>query len=332
MPLYSFVVPIYNDGYLAEALCDELSRVMSAYLEREDIDEAVELVFVNDGSANNSQELLANLGRSRKFVRVVEFSRNFGHHIAVSCVYHIATGKYVGLINVDMQDPPDQIPLLLDYLRASDCDIVIGLRPIRRDGLLTRVASHAFFATMNFLTSSRRPANLAVLRIMTRRFVDAYNHFSERSPFVPGLEEWLGFKQGYVEIMHRPRIRGKSSYTLLKKARLAVEAVVSFSDLPLKLTAGFGLVCSLVGFVLCAFLIVIRLVSSNFLPGYPSTIAVVVFLGGVQILSIGLLSLYVGRILREVQKRPRFIIKSATNLPVGVPEESLLASRSSADE
>jgi glycosyltransferase involved in cell wall biosynthesis len=314
MAHYSFVVPIYNDGYLAEAFCEVFSQVMKSYLGCEDIDGAVELIFVNDGSTDDSQERLTALSRSRRFVRVVEFSRNFGHHIAVSCGYGFTSGDFVGLINVDMQDPPDQIPLLLDYLRNSDCDLVIGSRPARKDGFITKVGSRAFYATMNFLTNSRRPTNLAVLRLMTRRFVDVYNRLSEHRPYVNGIEEWLGFKQGYVPIAHRPRATGKSSYTLFRKFRLAFDAILSFSDLPLKLTAGFGLVCSTVGFALCSYLVVARMLSSAFQPGFTATISVVVFLGGVQILSIGLLSLYIGRILQEVQHRPRFVIKSTTNL------------------
>jgi glycosyltransferase involved in cell wall biosynthesis len=315
MVQYSFVVPIYNDGYLAETFCEVFSQVMRSYLGNEDIDGAVELIFVNDGSTDDSQQRLQELSRSRSFVRVVEFSRNFGHHIAVSCGYEYTTGDFVGLINVDMQDPPDQIPLLLDYLRNSECDIVIGRRPDRKDGLVAGLGSRMFFATMNFLTNSHRPTNLSVLRVMTRRFVEVYNRFSERRPYVNGLEEWLGFKEGYVAITHRQRATGKSSYTFFKKIRLAFDAILSFSDLPLKLTAGFGLVCTAVGFALCSYLVIARMLSSGFQPGFTATISVVVFLGGVQILSIGLLSLYVGRILQDVQKRPRFVIKSTTNLP-----------------
>ena len=313
MPRYSFVVPIYNDGYLAEAFCDAFSQAMSSYLGDQEFKDAVELIFVNDGSSESSQEQLSALAQTRQYVRVVEFSRNFGHHMAVSCGYGMATGDIVGLINVDMQDPPDQIPLLLDYLERTNCDLVVGTRSARKDGLIQRLVSQLFFCGMNFLTGSRRPTNPAVLRVMTRRFVDAYNRFSEQGPYVPGLEDWLGFKQGYVEIAHRPRIGGKSSYTLLKKFRLAFDAILSFSDFPLKLTAGFGLLCSAVGFALCSYLIVARMLSDAFQPGFISTVSVVVFLGGVQILSIGLLSLYVGRILREVQRRPRFVIKSTIN-------------------
>jgi glycosyltransferase involved in cell wall biosynthesis len=314
MAKYTFVVPIYNDGYLAAKFCEVFSQVMKSYLVCEDIADLVELIFVNDGSTDDSQERLTALSQSIRFVRIVEFSRNFGHHIAVTCGYGFARGDFVGLINVDMQDPPDQIPLLLDYLRNSDCDLVIGSRPARKDGFITKRSSRAFFATMNFLTNSRRPTNLAVLRVMTRRFVDTYNRFSEHRPYVNGIEEWLGFKAGYVAITHKPRATGKSSYTLFKKFRLAFDAILSFSDLPLKLTAGFGLLCSVVGFALCSYLIVARMLSSAFQPGFTATVSIVVFLGGVQILSIGLLSLYVGRILQEVQNRPRYVIKSTTNL------------------
>lgn len=315
MVRYSFVVPIFNDGYLAEAFCDEFEQVMKRYLSCDDLDPLVELIFVNDGSASDSQRLLLGLLPSRKFVRVVEFSRNFGHHVAVLCGYQFAKGSVVGLLNVDMQDPPNQIPLLLDYLHGSDCDLVIGTRPARKDGWFTRSFSKLFFLTLNFLTSSRGPSNPAVLRVMTRRFVDAFNRLSEQGPYVNGLENWLCFKTGYVEISHQKRRGGKSSYSLAKKLQLAFDAIVSFSDLPLKLMAAFGLICSIVGFLLCSCLVTARILNNSFQPGFTSTVSVIVFFGGVQMLSIGLLSLYVGRILREVQGRPRYIIKSTANLP-----------------
>ena len=212
MAHYSFVVPIYNDGHLAESFCDVFSSVMKSYLGREDIESAVELIFVNDGSTDDSQDRLTTLSRTRKFVRIVEFSRNFGHHIAVSCGYGLAAGDFVGLINVDMQDPPDQIPLLLDYLRNSDCDLVIGSRPARKDGFIARIGSRAFFVTMNFLTKSRRPTNLAVLRVMTRRFVDAYNRFSEHRPYVNGLEGVARIQRGLCS--HRPSAAGEREVQL----------------------------------------------------------------------------------------------------------------------
>jgi len=306
---YSFVVPIYNDGYLAEAFCQEFNRVFQHYLASEYIDDQVELIFVNDGSKNDSIILLKQVADTFSFVRVIDFSRNFGQHIALSCGYKNARGLYVGMLNVDMQDPPNQIPVLLDLIKSNDYDIVFGLRQDSHSPFIDRITSFCFNYTLNKLTGKDVPLNVATIRVMNRLFVDAYNSLTEKSRYLPGLESWLGFKHGYTPTVHRDRLIGKSSYNFKKRVLMAVESIVSFSDLPLKVVALFGLAIALIGFALLLILIIQRLFFIEFLPGFIATVSVMIFLGGVQILVIGLASLYIGRILKEVQNRPLYIVR-----------------------
>jgi dolichol-phosphate mannosyltransferase len=150
---------------------------------------------------------------------------------------------------------------------------------------------------------------------MNRAFVDAYNTLSEKTPYLPGLENWLGFRQGYVPIRHQRRAMGKSSYTFRKRLHMATESIVSFSDLPLRLAAVLGFAVSALGVLLVGRLLVMRWLFAEILPGYTSTMSVIVLLGGANLTFLGLLGLYVGRILREVQNRPRYVIKSFENIP-----------------
>jgi len=311
---YSFVVPIYNDGYLAEAFCAEFQEVFREYLGQNDIGGEVELIFVNDGSSDDSSDRLERSVVGFPFARIINLSRNFGQHVALSCGYRHARGEFVGMLNADMQEHPNQIPLLLNAIRSGDADIVLGLRRQRCGGKWDAFTSRLFALCLNKLTGYDTPINAATLRVMNRQFVDAYNSLSESSRYQPGLEDWLGFRKNYVEIEHRARLQGKSSYTFFKRLKIASEAIISFSDLPLRITVltGFGVVA--VSFILSLGLAAQRLFFADMQLGYTSTICVIVFLSGVQLLVVGLASLYIGRILREVQRRPLYVIKSTVNL------------------
>jgi dolichol-phosphate mannosyltransferase len=258
-------------------------------------------------------------------VKVIQLSRNFGQHVAVSCGYRHASGEYVAMINVDMQDPPDQIPLLVQRLEEGDCDIVLGLRQHRRESWHDDLTTYLFNSLLNALTGANSPVNAASLRMMNRPFIDAYNTLSERTPFIPGLENWLGFRHAYVPVRNQPRTIGRSSYTLRKRLRMARESIIGFSDLPLRLAAAVGTIITAVGVLLVTGLIIDRIFYTHILPGFTSIFSVVVLLGGANLTFLGLVGLYVGRILREVQGRPMYVIQSFENF--ASPEARPTASR-----
>jgi dolichol-phosphate mannosyltransferase len=311
--LYSFVVPIYNDGYLVQSFCEEFEKTFQYYVKNESIENDVELIFVNDGSKNNSIDFLIKLTERNKFVKVIDLSRNFGQHIALSCGYQNAKGQYVGMLNVDMQEPPSEIPKLLNFIKEENIDIVYGLSDERKTSFVNRVTSKSFAFVLNYLTNSQMPLNVTTLRIMNRKFVDAYNSLSEKSRYIPGLETWLGFKHGYLPIIHKEREIGKSSYNFRKRLKMAIESVISFSDYPLRLIVGFGCIVAFIGFLLTVFLVISKLFFANMQAGYTSTISLITFIGGIQIMVIGFASLYIGRILKEVQNRPLYIINEKFN-------------------
>ena len=313
-PTYSFVVPIYNDAYLAEDFCQEYEKVFRDFLGTADLAPQVELIFVNDGSHDDSAATLAHVAARRAFVRVINFSRNFGQHIALSCGYRYARGNYVGMLNVDLQEHPDQIPLLLKKIESGDCDIVFGLRRRRAGPAGDNFTSRLFGFFLNKLTGYEVPLNVATLRVMNRRFVDAYNSLSESSRYLPGLESWLGFQRAYVDITHQERKRGRSSYNFTRRLFMATDAVISFSDLPLKITVLFGFAVVAASVLLAGVLTVQKLFFRDILLGYTSTVCLIVFLGGAQLSVTGLASLYLGRVLREVQRRPLYVIRSTINV------------------
>lgn len=306
---YSFVVPIYNDGALARDFCREMVATFREYLGHEDLAKDLEVIFVDDGSANDSAKLLKDTCREFPFAKMVALSRNFGQHVAISAGYRAARGDYVGMLNVDQEDPPRELPRLLDAIRGSDYDIVGGLYEHRAAPFLTKITSRLFHVTLNRLTGYDTPVNSSTMRIMTRRSIDSYNALTEKNRYIPGLEGWLGLRYGRVPVEHQERKVGKSSYNFRRRLRMAIASVISFSDFPLRIAVKFGLLMAAMGMFLAVALVADKLFIQAHLPGYTSTVAAIAVLSGVQLMVTGIASLYIGRILAEVQGRPLFIVR-----------------------
>lgn len=308
------VIPIYNDAMLAESFCSEFKKVFVNYLNKETIEDEVELIFINDGSLNDSYNQLKIICDKFHFAKAIDLSRNFGQHIALTCGYEHSKGEYIGMMNVDMQEHPKEIIKYLNYFKSNEVDIVLGLRESRGDRYINSMTSKLFTLLLNKLTGDTTPVNSSTLRVMNRRFLTAYLSLREKSRYLPALENWLGFKRGYVTIEHKERTFGKSTYTLRKRWGMAYEAITSFSDLPLRIATRAGFLIALIGFILMTVLIIKKLFFIPFQPGYSSTISIIIFLSGVQIMFIGMASIYIGRIFREVQGRPLYIVRETHNL------------------
>ena len=305
----SIVVPIYGDGYLAQALCEELERVMSRHFRSAPLHEKLELIFVNDGSRDGSLDALLTAHQRFRFVRVIDLSRNFGQHSAIACGLRDARGKVVLRMNVDMQDPPAAIPKLLEAMGQGGYDLVGGQYSARRSPWTTRLTAYLYFVLFRFFTGFDTPQNTSPLRAMSRRFVDAYNALTEKSRFPQGLDQWLGFRHKYVEIDHQPRADGRSAYNFWSRLRLAVNGILYFSDRPLQLVVIAGFAVALLGLVLAAYIVSERLLGVDYLPGYASLASIGLIAFGVQLGCTGLVGLYVAKIFREVQNRPLYIVR-----------------------
>jgi dolichol-phosphate mannosyltransferase len=308
-PRFSFVVPIFRDAALAADFCASFEEALASYLGKDRIEDDVELIFISDDGTRETTNVLIEVCDRYPFARMVELSRNFGQHIALSCGYRQARGEFVGMLNVDQEDPPAEIPKVLDALIDSDAEIAMTLRNEGRVPPRRRITSRLFNWTLNKATGYDVPLNVGTLRVMRRAAVDNLNGLQERSRFLPGLESWFGFRTIYVQTTQQPRQQGKSTYNFRRRLRMAMDAIVSFSDLPLRFVVLLGMLVALVGFLLGLFLVVSQIFFTNYQPGYPSTVAAIVLVGGVQIAVIGLASLYIGRILSEVQRRPLYVIR-----------------------
>lgn len=299
----TIVTPIYRDSYLAKAFLEAVRAVDWGGIT------LAEVIFVVDGSGARDEEEMKKIAQGDTNVKVLVLSRNFGQHVAVSAGFKEAKSSMVCMINVDCQDPPASIPALAKHLIESKVDVVYGLRQERSDPFFKRLTSTIFNLTLNWLTGDNTPINVATVRVMSKRFIDAYNSLSEKSRYLPGLENWLGFEKAYVPVNHQARVDGGSSYNFKSRLKMAVDSIISFSDLPLRTVAFFGFALTGIGFLFICALIVLKITMVDFQSGWASTVSIIVFVGGIQIAVTGLASLYIGRILREVQNRPLFIIK-----------------------
>lgn len=313
-PILSLVVAIFNDGSLAEPFCRTLQSVMTTYLKTDSLNDCLEVIFVDDGSSNDSVEHLRKLAAEYPWVKVVELSRNFGQHIALSCGFQYASGQLVGVLDVDMQDPLTDLPKLIDYILLGTCDVVQGVRTVRKDPLLKRLSSRAFVWIFNKVTKFDLPRNPSTLRVMSRKYIDSFNRYTERVRFAPGLEYWLGFKREFVTVGHVERASGSSSYNFYKRCSMALEAIISFTDIPLKVSIFGGILLAGAGIFLALALVVVKLLLLPILPGYTSIVSILLFSQGAILIILGIMGLYIGRILKEVQNRPLFVVRQTHNL------------------
>jgi glycosyltransferase involved in cell wall biosynthesis len=303
--LYSIVIPVYNEVEVLPSLYTRLTRVMEGLVE------PYEIIFVNDGSNDGSLPLLRDLRAGDERVKILGLSRNFGHQLAITAGLDHSSGQAVVVLDADLQDPPEVIPQLVDQWRKG-YDIVFAVREKRRgEGLFKRVTAALFYRLLRRLTFTEIPVDAGDFRLMSRKAVDTLKSMRERSRFIRGLSGWIGFQQTSVPYVRDVRHAGTTKYPLKKMVRFAANGLLSFSSVPLQLASYLGFVVSCVSFVYIAYAIWLKLFTDHTILGWTSVMVAVLFLGGVQLLCLGIVGEYIGRIYDEVKQRPLYIVDEA---------------------
>lgn len=309
MPInFSVVIPIYNEEENMPELYSRLTGVLEKLCKDEGKVDDYEIIMVDDGSNDSSWTLIKGLHEKDKRVKGISFSRNFGHHIAITAGLDFAKGRAIILMDGDLQDPPEEIPKLYETFKRG-YDLVYGIRQQRHDPVFKKMTSYLFWWILRRFSGVDIPQGQTMLRIMSRRLVDAVKEMREYARFIHGMMAWAGFKSTTIEIEHSPRIKGKSKYNLPKMFRLAFHAVTSFSTVPLKLAIYTGFTSSFLSFLVGLYFIYRKLFYNIPVLGYASIIVSIFFVGGIQLLVIGIFGEYLGRTYQEVQKRPLYIMK-----------------------
>jgi polyisoprenyl-phosphate glycosyltransferase len=304
-PLVSIVSPVYQE----EEGIEEFHRRLVAAMQGIDDDLAFEVVYVNDGSKDRSLDLLEKIAADDSRVRVVDLSRNFGHQVALSAGVDHACGDAVVVIDSDLQDPPEVIPEMIQRWRDG-FKVVYGVRISRagetRFKLLT---SKIYYGLMDRISEVPLPRQAGDFRLLDRKVVDVLDQMPERNRYVRGMVAWVGFPQCAVEYERDPRFAGTTNYTLARMVRLALDGLTSFSDRPLRLATQLGVIVMVLSFAVAAWTIVASIFDlGSSSRGWSSLMAVVLLLGGVQLLCIGVLGEYVGRVYRETKGRPLYVV------------------------
>jgi glycosyltransferase involved in cell wall biosynthesis len=305
--LLSVIVPCYNEEPVLRETHERLTRVLGGMTELE-----FEIIFVDDGSSDQTYQLLTQLQENDRHVRVVRLSRNFGHQIAVTAGIEQAAGAAVVLIDADLQDPPEVIPQMVQLWREG-YHVAYGSRVARAGESKFKVwTAKAFYRLINRLSETQIPLDTGDFRLMDRKAVNVLLAMPERGRFLRGMVSWIGFRQIAVPYEREPRCAGKSKYPLLKMIHFALDGIISFSVLPLKLATWTGLITiwlAMAGIVLAVVVRLFGLYDLRLGRGWASLFVAVLFMGGVQLLSLGVMGEYLGRIYTEVKRRPLYAIQ-----------------------
>ena len=301
-PLISIVVPAYNE----EEVLTEFHETVDKTLSKLPFD--LEIVYVNDGSTDNTLNIINGLRANDKRITLIDLSRNFGKEIALSAGLHKAVGDAVVIIDADLQDPPELIPELIKEWQ-NGYDVVYAKRTLRDgESFLKKTTAHYFHRIIQRVGNFSIPEDTGDFRILSRRAVNALNTFKEHHRFMKGLFAWIGFKQKAVYFNRDSRRAGKSKWNYWRLWNFALDGITSFTIAPLKISTYVGTITALSAFGYGIYMVIETLLHGNEVPGYPSLIVIILMLGGTQLVAIGILGEYLGRVFNETKQRPLYFI------------------------
>ncbi len=303
---YSFVIPVFNEQETVPELTRRLTELMDT------LDGPAEVILVDDGSSDGTTEALAGAAARDGRFRVLELSRNFGHQVAITAGLDFARGEATIVMDADLQDPPEVVPRLIERWREG-YDLVYAVRERRAgDSRLKRLLARRFYRVLRRLTSVDIPADVGDFRLVDRRALDAFLQMRERNRYVRGMFSWLGFRQIGITYVREERFAGRPKYSFRSSLRLAADGVIGFSNIPLRLALLLGFVMAIASLGVGIFGIVVKLSGMLLVPGWTSILVAVSFIGGVQLMVLGTIGLYLARVHEEVKQRPLYVLRQAS--------------------
>ncbi|MDP4096516.1 glycosyltransferase family 2 protein [Paenibacillus sp. P96] len=302
----SLVVPMYNESDNIGYFYERITSVLTDYI--------FEIICINDGSKDSTLNKLNELASKDKRVKVIDLSRNFGKEVAMSAGLKYAQGDIIIPIDADLQDPPELIPDMIEKWQEG-YDVVYATRIIREgETFFKKATASIFYKFIRKITKIDIPADTGDFRLMSRQVVDAVNALPESHRFMKGLFSWVGFRQISIPYQREPRFAGKTNFNYWKLWNFAIEGITSFSFAPLQISMYMGFLVSIAALIYAFYLVVDTLLFGNSVPGYPSLMVAILFFGGVQLITLGVIGEYVGRIYGETKRRPLFLVRETINI------------------
>ncbi|WP_338760799.1 glycosyltransferase family 2 protein [Bernardetia sp. ABR2-2B] len=305
--LLSLIVPVYFEEECIEQFITETTKV----LEEHSIN--YEIIFIDDGSKDNTVELIKAQALNNKNLKLIEFSYNHGKQAALTAGITYAEGDYLLMMDPDLQDPPIEIPSFIRKIEEG-YDLVFGVRKEKKDNIINVIFSKLFWWILERFTGLNLPRGLAVMRIFNRRFTNQFLKYNESSRFIEGMFMHVGMKQATITIEQRERFAGVSKFNFSRKLNLAFDAILDFSDLPLKNIIRIGSYMVAFGFFAAFFIVIAKLLLIDFQMGWASIMVSMLIGFGIQLIMMGIVGVYVGKIYKQVKQRPLYSVKTITNL------------------
>lgn len=316
---YSVIIPIFNEEENIQLLYDRLQGVMNQ------LHASVEYIFINDGSRDKSISLIKGLSAQNENVKYIDFSRNFGHQIAVSAGLDRCIGDRVVIIDADLQDPPELILEMATKMNEG-YEVVYAQRRTRKgESFFKKFTAAAFYKILRSITSIDIPLNTGDFRMMDKRIVEVLREMPEKNKFLRGQISWIGFRQTFVEFDRAERNAGETGYPLKKMMKLALDGITAFSDAPLKFVFTMGILVFILTFFLILYTLISWLFFESTVQGWSSLMICILFIGGVQMIGIGIIGEYISRIGNNVKERPLYIVRESNieqKREAGVVEEN----------
>lgn len=307
MPLYSIVIPLYNE----EEVAGECIRRVTAVCEK--LDGPYEVIFVDDGSADSTREIVGKACAENPSLKLICFSRNFGHQVAITAGMDHAAGDAVVVMDADLQDPPEVIPALIEKYKEG-YDVVYAVRSERKgETAFKRWTSKLFYRFLRYMCSIDIPVDTGDFRLISRKVCDVMKTLTERNRYVRGLVSWVGFKQTAVEYVREKRFAGETKYPLRKMMKLSIDGITSFSSKPLTMSKNLGYVTAAAGFIYMMVVLIQKFILDRTVQGWASLAVLILILGGVQLIMLGVIGEYIARIFDESKNRPLYIIEGKIN-------------------
>lgn len=300
----SLIVPCYNESEGIEKFYEETIKTIKKLVEKYDY----EMLFIDDGSSDNTLEKLKELKKKDENVRIISFSRNFGKEAAMYAGLENFTGEYVVIMDADLQNDPE---IIIDMIAGMEenYDIVTTCRNRKGESAIKSMFARMFYAIMGNVGSVKIRQGSQDYRMMKRQVAEAILSLKEYNRFSKGIFNWVGFNVKYIEVENRPRVAGESKWSFKKLFKYAIDGITSFTTAPLKISIILGFIISFLSIIFGISIIVETIVKGKIVPGYASTITAVLFIGGIQLISIGILSEYISKMYLEIKQRPKYIIK-----------------------
>jgi dolichol-phosphate mannosyltransferase len=308
----TIITPVFNEEGNLQVLFERLEKIRKKLNLEKKI--STNYIFINDGSKDNSLKILEDLANNFSHLKIISFSRNFGHQHAISAGMQFSNSNFIVIIDSDLQDPPELIPEMIELSTTGNYEVIYAQRKLRKgETFFKKLTAKIFYKIFNILCGINIPADVGDFRLITKKVLDEFKKCKEKHKFIRGLIPWLGFKSAPIVYERNERNSGKTNYSLSKMIKFALDGILSFSSTPISYITRFGIFFILVSLLYASYILYQRFFLNNLVPGFAAILIFTIFFGGFNLFFLGIIGQYIARIFEQTKNRPEYIIEKMIN-------------------